>query len=425
MISDKEIEDNLEWMADILAVSMGGLQRTRLKPNSAKDVLRRLKDEDHNVREHWNHPPDRQTILTFFDIEYEYLKAKLKHTMFYVREDERRIVQKKWESLLNLEKAFFFKYRTKIITLAERFCSYQIGRNITANRIQNWLIPFGNEERMELALILLNSVEMVRDDDWIIAMANSFAGVANQSDNAIILTQLLSILESQPRIESLMSKGIERKGISLSLNQICDNLKLLLSKDNHKGKALFLADDFIGSSAKQLQNVFLELINDPSKKEEKIEFVQEEKRLTACEVTKLKTMQLYISCYYILDGGEKNLQEFFNQHGFNVAIINASGKTLKRCFENNLSSNGNTIFDTPEECKKAKQLCYEVGFELMADEPDIEKRKRDSLGYRDDQQLLTFSNTTPTNTLPIFWKRGIYNGVPWVPLFPRPEEKQH
>ncbi len=42
-----------------------------------------------------------------------------------------------------------------------------------------------------------------------------------------------------------------------------------------------------------------------------------------------------------------------------------------------------------------------------------------ALGYGNDAFLVLFGYNTPTQTLTCIWKDGMYEGVPWMALFPR------
>jgi len=68
------------------------------------------------------------------------------------------------------------------------------------------------------------------------------------------------------------------------------------------------------------------------------------------------------------------------------------------------------IFDSEADRMFASDMLLQVGRELTPQTP---------LGWGDLGVLVTFHNTVPNNTLPIFWSNGQVNTRPWVPLFPR------
>ena len=72
--------------------------------------------------------------------------------------------------------------------------------------------------------------------------------------------------------------------------------------------------------------------------------------------------------------------------------------------------------------EEAMEMCKEIGYCLLQDNQWKEDRKKEfALGYGNAQQLIAFYYNTPTCTLPIFWKEGMYNGKKWIPLFLRRE----
>ena len=52
----------------------------------------------------------------------------------------------------------------------------------------------------------------------------------------------------------------------------------------------------------------------------------------------------------------------------------------------------------------------QIGMQLVSQSP---------LGYGNMEALVSFHNTIPNNTLPVFWSMGSANGHLWTPLFPR------
>lgn len=68
------------------------------------------------------------------------------------------------------------------------------------------------------------------------------------------------------------------------------------------------------------------------------------------------------------------------------------------------------IFDNLEEIAFAREVMLQIGRELTPQLP---------LGYGDQGMLVTFHNTVPNNTLPVFWSNGRVNEHSWRPLFSR------
>ena len=82
------------------------------------------------------------------------------------------------------------------------------------------------------------------------------------------------------------------------------------------------------------------------------------------------------------------------------------------------------LFSTNKEREITKNMVQDIVIHLFQDKDWPEELKKErSLGYGNSQKLIVFFYNTPTSTLPIFWKKGNYNGKEWKPLFPRREKK--
>ena len=68
------------------------------------------------------------------------------------------------------------------------------------------------------------------------------------------------------------------------------------------------------------------------------------------------------------------------------------------------------IFADDGDRTYAQEVMLQIGRQLVPQHP---------LGYGNMEALVSFHNTIPNNTLPVFWSMGSANGRPWTPLFPR------
>lgn len=90
--------------------------------------------------------------------------------------------------------------------------------------------------------------------------------------------------------------------------------------------------------------------------------------------------------------------------GVPVLVAHVLGDELRAC------NDEAGIFETPSERAFAQDILQQIGRELSPSYP---------LGHGDMGALVVFYNTTPNNTLPIFWSGGTVQERPWKPLFPR------
>ena len=68
------------------------------------------------------------------------------------------------------------------------------------------------------------------------------------------------------------------------------------------------------------------------------------------------------------------------------------------------------IFEEEADRVFAQDVMLQIGRQLVPQNP---------LGFGDMAALVSFHNTIPNNTLPVFWSAGRANGREWKPLLPR------
>ena len=68
------------------------------------------------------------------------------------------------------------------------------------------------------------------------------------------------------------------------------------------------------------------------------------------------------------------------------------------------------IFTDDGDRAYAQDVMLQIGRQLVPQYP---------LGYGNMEALVSFHNTIPNTTLPVFWSTGSANGRLWTPLFPR------
>ena len=68
------------------------------------------------------------------------------------------------------------------------------------------------------------------------------------------------------------------------------------------------------------------------------------------------------------------------------------------------------IFENEGERAYAQDVMLQIGRQLVSQNP---------LGFGNMAALVSFHNTVPNNTLPVFWSAGKVNGKEWKPLLPR------
>lgn len=297
--------------------------------------------------------------------------------------------------------------------LEKKFIHYQHpeGKIINIDEIGRFLRQFETPERMSLALILLQNITFIGRDRMKEMFRHYCKQILSSEDKKKTVVTNLGGPYDSSNIVSYISADI-----AMELNLKALDLRAILDSEDWAERILFV-DDNIGSG-KQATDIFRELLGLIEEKE--LEEYHETK-LTDIQCRKLKTLELSLFTYVGLEEGKKDLVEKLHKLGLNMEEPYSFLKQEEKigCFHR-----ASGIFGTKEERETCKDICGEIGYQLFADKndwPEELKRKR-SLGYGDSQKTIVFFYNVPTSSLPLLWKRGIYNGEKWEPLFPRREK---
>jgi hypothetical protein len=331
--------------------------------------------------------PSSEEVMRIVEIE-----GDISLTAFAVKKGEKHIfLEKNQELISRLEKKFQTHFN-----------------HVDEVKIKNWLLQFGNEHRMELALKLLENVEYI-DENNIVDMFREFYynGLSPDLRKKAVFAILGGLQDSTSHIAYLCSKALEEKEkVPPRFMTLKDIIKDRRPDDT---VVVFLDDALIsGTQVIRIFEEWLGVSKGPN------EYVQ---KLEAEEINWLRQTKLI---YFVVVACEEGISRFKKRLadlGLKVRIF-ASRKTEQAlgCFRA-----PSLIFNSKEERLEAEEMAAEIGYELLADKnhwPESLRKER-SLGYGNLQKLLVFSHNTPTCTLPIFWKEEEYKGKKWIPIFPR------
>lgn len=300
---------------------------------------------------------------------------------------------------------FLAKHSALIGELARRFQTHW--SRIDEEKIKAWLRQFGDYRSLQSVFPLLQNVNYI-DDAKIADIFNDFyqkltAGSARRP----VFCRLGGGKDSSSLLGYLCSKVFDEKARREVLFENIEAAARTLAPD---GVVLVFLDDTIGSGNQAMQ-IFGEWLGCSAEPPEHVH------RLTPEAEAWLRKAELrYFSLIGFKEGTERLIAYLKEQQ---LAISVQSALTMEEsagCFEPN-----SLIFDNPQVRLHAKKIAEEIGYQLFGDRRDWsdEKRRSMALGYRAAQKLIVFSYNTPNCTLPILWKKGVYNGTEWVPLFPR------
>jgi glyoxylase-like metal-dependent hydrolase (beta-lactamase superfamily II) len=303
------------------------------------------------------------------------------------------------------QEAFFRKHSALITELARRFQTHW--SRIDEEKIKNWLRQFGDYRSITSIFSLVQNIHYIDEGKIADIFEEFYKKLSSADSNEIVLSRLGGGKDSTSLIGYLCSKIFDEKRRK---EIVFDNVEALTRTKNPNSTTVLFLDDAIGSG-NQAVRIFNEWLG---LSEEQPEHVH---RLSAEAEAWLRRAKL---SYFALIGfreGKERLVKFLASK--EIAIQIHTPITMEEssgCFEAS-----SLIFDNPQVRLHAKKIAEEIGFQLFSDQDNwtLEKRRSMALGYRAAQKLIVFSYNTPNCTLPIFWKRGTFNGKEWIPLFPR------
>jgi hypothetical protein len=169
---------------------------------------------------------------------------------------------------------------------------------------------------------------------------------------------------------------------------------------------IVFVEDFIGSGQQSVSILEAWLGVEPT-----TDLREERKPLSPDAAKQLRERDLAFVFAAGQDEGATKLRQRAQELGLSAQVILAVDSAPK-------------AFDGPKEkdSDKLKEFCQSVGYELLLDpdgDHDHEWASSRALGYGNDAFLVLFGYNTPTQTLTCIWKDGMYEGVPWMALFPR------
>ncbi|AKB83547.1 hypothetical protein MSBR3_2969 [Methanosarcina barkeri 3] len=268
----------------------------------------------------------------------------------------------------------------------------------------NEYVAFKNKLNNELEGVELDKVEKWLDQfpffDWKIyglklLSETLYINEKNKDDN---LKTILNFVSDPDKTVISDIKGLVKSSVNLfyGLNKFSkisvENIILSKDLEPNDDRDIVFIDDFIGSG------------NQATK------YIKQLKR-----EGKIDKQKLYLFAIVGLSEGIKRLEEekLFSE----VKVVH---KIEHKAFDNSY------IFST-SDAGKAKDVISNIGKQLTDEKM--------SLGYDNSQALVFFHNSSPNNSLPIFWAEGkckILEGIDkesseitWNPLFPRKEKGMH
>ena len=273
-----------------------------------------------------------------------------------------------------------------------------LGRQVDVAHLRSWLLQFDDDNRIELAYLLLERLAQT-------------GYVSEGAYKQQILRLEETVAEKRRSTGRGVWKEFRRRKDNLAIAYVDGELKSGASLTREvknrlrPGKAGPLAGMGTWLRTHADQDALLFVIDD----------------FAATGTSLVKGLHAACAEY------EEDLAPFFEEGRILCYILYALPEALEvirkefpklevncaKCFGDEiraLSPHAN-IFDDEAERYFVEEMAVQLGRELVSQVP---------LGFGDMGLLVSFYNTIPNNTLPIFWSAGNVAEKPWTPLFPRP-----
>lgn len=281
----------------------------------------------------------------------------------------------------------------EIVALTDKWALYQ-GREITPERLRQWLSQVDSHVEQRLLFKLLQHVRFVTDAEVRQMFSSAHAWIRNQ------LPPLVKKTRAQRRDDIVVTfadgqgkSGAHYAGIYAHANDIvaenvlppgglAERLRSLPERD----VGVVLVDDMVGTGHSLVSGL-------------------ESHRSTFEEIGVGSTLPLAVVACIGTEEGERRVREFLSTNWPNadLEICELIGSDHKG-FTDSVG-----FWESEDEKARAKSLAADLGARVQ---------KRKPLGYGDQGLLLTFTRNCPNNSLPILHASGRTSGS-WAALFPR------
>lgn len=283
-----------------------------------------------------------------------------------------------------------------LLAVAQRLIVY--GKQKDVAEIRSWLRQFDDDGRIEIAFALLKRLSergFINDG----MRAVGYTRMAEMIDaHRINLGQLgwkivkarndnlaVAYLDAEHKSGATTAREVSRAAKAGKIGP-ANEMAAWMKQHEADEPILVIADDFAGTGGT--------LVKGLQKMKSKVP--------EPLWRNYLESGRLVIIVMYAFSEALTAVREAFP--GIQILTFSHLGEDLKAC------DDGAEIFGTEAERRFAIEILTQIGRELQPAQP---------LGHGNMGALVVMNNTTPNNSLPIFWCGGIVAERPWVPLFPR------
>jgi HD superfamily phosphohydrolase len=266
--------------------------------------------------------------------------------------------------------------------------------------LENWTRQFEDDKSVKCACEILKRLILIGRRDILRAVSQFIA--ANSDFKDANIAPLGDIKDSGPTVAYYV--GDIPNVTVMSLKEALTEAQI--------GKPIILVDDFIGSGT-QAVTIIETLLGLPLTRD-----CKEKLRLTLLPEERIRLKRANLGFVYAAgwSAGEAKMSEACTGYGLTAKVhVEMKDAQLPSVFDPDVLPN-------EEERNLFIEKCTAVGRGILFDpheKHDEEWVKGRELGYGNKGLLISFAYNTPSQTLACLWKRGMYNGLIWEPLFPR------
>jgi hypothetical protein len=301
---------------------------------------------------------------------------------------------------------------SKLKEITSKLSKYN-NNEITLNKVVYFLLQFHDYGKIEIMLRLLTHIELFDSSRLVALVMKALKQIEPELLVGAVYCALGSTQDSCAIIGYALGKELfDDEKIALEKMGDINSLGEKLEKKDVK--AVVFYDDNI-TSGSQLDDFFAELTTGRVPRE----MVQQP--LTPTQIKRLRHIPIRI-CYAvqlssvatarvsaIADKYQLDLKIYCGKHDLDNQIEFGSGV---------LQSKTEEIFTI--------EFLKEIARPLYADKVDWSDEKKENrlLGFGNLGKLTAFYYNIPKALLPVFWKSGIVDGKPWIPLLPEYKERK-
>jgi len=299
--------------------------------------------------------------------------------------------------------------RDSIHKLALDFRTYYTN-TLDEHSVLGWLLQWHDPPSIDLAFRLLQQIHFIDDSRLASLIQTALGKIPADVWESAVLTTAGRAYDSAGRVAYNLVKNLRLD--ERAFTQRWRETKELQPTGEADNSPIIMIDDNI-TSGTQLTQLFSEMT--PRYEGEREHF--HEPPFSEDQLVRLKKRRFYLAVAVALDDFSHNLNEIRDRLGFNVSVVYGERDGREWL------SYGNALWQTPEDAELAKQRISKLSRALFADKnwPE-EKLANRLLGYGNVPKFTVFAHNIPKSLPAPFWKFGMTQHGPWMPLFPEREE---